>query len=1400
MRRDRPERCTGWPQRRVRAIVAGCLGLALCLLAVAPDGLAQSTCSYTISPSSRTHGSGAESGSVSVTVGSNCNWTSSSSAAWAAITSGLSGAGNGTVTYTLTPNSTPASRTAVLSIAGASFSITQATRCTYGLSQTSSSHGAGAESGNVTVSAPEGCAWTAAANASWITVTSGSSGEGNGVVEYSVAPNTTASARNGSIFIGGKTLAVTQATLCNFTLAPTIRSHGPGAELGSIAVTVAEGCSWTAAANASWIIVTSGSSGTGNGTVSYSVAANGTSLGRSASVVVGGKTFSITQATACPYTLTPASRSHGPGAESATVSVAVPGGCSWTAASNVPWVAITGGSSGSGNGTVSYSLSANYTPAARSGTLSIADRSFSISQATNCVYALSPSSRVHEARDGEGSFSISVLDECIWMATSNASWITLASPTSGKGAGGIAYKVAENRGNLTRTGTVTVSGKTYRVDQLGVGCPYTYRPTSRSHTADAQGAGFAIEMQGDCPYRVTSGASWVTLDSGNAYSGSAVVAYSLAANLTTASRSSTINIASQVDFNVSQATPCPSFLIFPTSRAHSPEAETGVVEARNATVCEWPVSTSANWITVTSGKSGSGDGAVTYTITPNRTPLNRSASISIGGKSYNINQATSCPVSISPGTRSHSADAELGTVFVTTPDGCEWTATSTSSWISISAGASAKGNGVVEYVVSANNGASRSGSITIGDKSFSISQATNCPYTVSPVSRAHGSGAESGVFFIQVREGCPWTAASTVSWLQLSSASSGDGDGAVGYTLAPNATSATRSGTVKIGALSFSVTQATGDADLALSISHHGNFTIGSRKSYLVTVENVGSKSTTGSVVLTDTLPPGLSFVSGSGGGWTCSSADRIVTCTSEDPVAGGSRSTMLLTVAVDIRAVGTVMNTASISNAGDRNSANNSAIDATLITEPGVLPYDLAERGAVSAVGDGGEGPPAVGYARIIPDAAQRAPAGLAIFSSRLNGVWISETSVPAVSPIQSGRIFAEVNDDVNTGIAIANPNAQPATLSFHFTASDGTDFGAGTATIPGNAQTAVFLNQSPFNGGPSLVGTFTFRADRPISIVALRVFINERRESLLTAVPVSPLVGGRDAPVLPHFAEGGGWRTQLVLTNSTDQTISGTIQFLGQGSGGNPAVPVAVNIDGLNTTETRYSIPPRSTRRLRTSGSAAPAVSGSIRVVPAADGTAPAALAILSYNSAGVTVTETAVSAQPAGSAFQSYVEALGTEPVQSGFAIANLGASPAAVAFDLTTLAGAPTGVSGTLVVPGKGQIAQFLNQLSGFERLPLPFRGVLRLSTGSVSKIGVIGLRSRINQRGDFLITTTPSVNDEEPGTIQDLMLPHFVTGAGYTTQFIVQDRRGGQGSKGVVQFFDPTGTPLDLSTQ
>lgn len=87
-----------------------------------------------------------------------------------------------------------------------------------------------------------------------------------------------------------------------------------------------------------------------------------------------------------------------------------------------------------------------------------------------------------------------------------------------------------------------------------------------------------------------------------------------------------------------------------------------------------------------------------------------------------LNPASSCTYSISPSSAAVGASAASGTFSVTATAGCAWSAASNASWLTTSG--SGSGNGTVQYFVAANSGGARTGTITVGGRTFTVSQAS----------------------------------------------------------------------------------------------------------------------------------------------------------------------------------------------------------------------------------------------------------------------------------------------------------------------------------------------------------------------------------------------------------------------------------------------------------------------------------------------------------------------------------------------------------------------------------------------------------------------------------------------------------------------------------------------------
>ncbi|MFL6214860.1 MAG: BACON domain-containing protein [Blastocatellia bacterium] len=169
--------------------------------------------------------------------------------------------------------------------------------------------------------------------------------------------------------------------------------------------------------------------------------------------------------------ISPTSVAVGTTGSKGVIEVTAPAGVHWAAEAKVNWITITS-ESGVSDGEVSYAVDANPTGRPRQGTITIAGRSLTITQAgiddEHCVDLIAPTSTSVPARGGIGSLSIFAINRCSWQATSNAPWITIASNCCGIGDGQIAYSVAANPGASARVGTISVGLKSFVVKQKGL--------------------------------------------------------------------------------------------------------------------------------------------------------------------------------------------------------------------------------------------------------------------------------------------------------------------------------------------------------------------------------------------------------------------------------------------------------------------------------------------------------------------------------------------------------------------------------------------------------------------------------------------------------------------------------------------------------------------------------------------------------------------------------------------------------------------------------------------------------------------------------------------------------------------------------------------------------------------
>ena len=512
-------------------------------------------------------------------------------------------------------------------------------KCQIALSLPQSPIEAKGGTGTVSVTTSSECAWTAASSVGWITGLNPVSGQGQGQIQFQVAPNPNAASRQGDITLNGVTARVSQMGAgCQIDLAPRSQNFADAAASGTVSVAAPAGCAWTATSNDGWITVTSGASGSGDGSVGFTVGAN-SGAARIGTIAIGGQTFTVTQsspaAPSCGYAIQPASTSLAAAGGTTSITIQAAANCSWTAASNVSWLAVVGVGTGSGNGSVTISAPANTASGARTGTMTIAGQTLTVTQAGLCTPTINPTSQSIAAAGGAGApVSVTVAAQCAWTATSNASWLTITAGASGTGNGQVSFSATANPGP-TRSGTLTIAGLTFTVDQADP-CAASISPMSQSvGSGGGTATNISVTTGAGCAWTAIPAVSWITIKSGASGIGNGTVDITVAANNGPA-RTGTISIAG-LTHTVTQSTGC-SYSISPSNQTLSLQAQSGTdISVSTAAGCTWTAVSNDSWITITSGTSGSGNGTVSWTVSQN-TGAKRTGTITVAGRTFNVTQ------------------------------------------------------------------------------------------------------------------------------------------------------------------------------------------------------------------------------------------------------------------------------------------------------------------------------------------------------------------------------------------------------------------------------------------------------------------------------------------------------------------------------------------------------------------------------------------------------------------------------------------------------------------------------------------------------------------------------------------------------------------------------------------
>ena len=264
-------------------------------------------------------------------------------------------------------------------------------------------------------------------------------------------------------------------------------------------------------------------------------------------------------------------------------------------------------------------------------------------------------------------------------------------------------------------------------------CTYTIDPLSFVIGPDpVPETRINVTTQTGCAWTpaIPASVSWLHVGIVSSPSGSGFMTWTADRNPTINTRAGAIVIAGQVVAITQTAATCPLTL---TPTAATVPAEGGPGSAAVTAVCNWATQ-ATTWITIGQPNSGTGNAVLSYTVAPNTWSNSRVGQLVVALPNSGMSPQYRATLTITqsgsptglttiPTSLSLPAAVTDGRITIVTPPGCTWSAMSNVSWLQLQNPVSGTGSADLSYHAPANNGATRTGTITIGTVTIAVTQA-----------------------------------------------------------------------------------------------------------------------------------------------------------------------------------------------------------------------------------------------------------------------------------------------------------------------------------------------------------------------------------------------------------------------------------------------------------------------------------------------------------------------------------------------------------------------------------------------------------------------------------------------------------------------------------------------------
>jgi hypothetical protein len=387
-------------------------------------------------------------------------------------------------------------------------------------------------------------------------------------------------------------------------------------------------------------------------------------------------------------------------------------------------------------------------------------------------------------------------------ASVNATWASYTVDSNNS----VTITATANNSGASRTMTATVDGQSLTYTQPScatASCTYAAIPTQENASCAAGDGSFAVIVTGGCEIHPSSDStSWLTITP--SCSTCSTVVYHKTSNNTNATRVGHITVGSCTYTVTQEACPPPAacaYDITPKSANFfcGGPLDGVLVVSPNHPGCPWSAVINDSFIHFTGSSTGTDTASVPYRVDANNTGVTRTGTITAGGQTLTISQA-SCAVPPTSCTQPYDTPPQTVTDTVNCPFGGTQSAS-----ITVFGHGSGTASNCSDALTQAQANAqtdlnNKIAQAHIDAKAQAQAKCPSCTLTApSSVPSVSYQGTSNGSVVISVTAGNSWTATSASSFVHVTTGS-GTGNGTVTFTVDPNSGSSSRAGVINITA------------------------------------------------------------------------------------------------------------------------------------------------------------------------------------------------------------------------------------------------------------------------------------------------------------------------------------------------------------------------------------------------------------------------------------------------------------------------------------------------------------------------------------------------------------------------------------------------------------------------